>query len=246
MAAAPVPTRMNGRGEPQVLLSIHDLMPQTMAAVRETITLLERHRLAPATLLVVPGTGWDQAGIDELRALQRAGYRLAGHGWQHQVPRIRRPYHRLHSLLISRHVAEHLDLDADGIIGLIRRCHRWFADHGLEEPALYVPPAWAMGNVSTAQLIAEAPFAFYEDFNGVLDARTGRYHRIPMLGYEADRVLRVPIIRAWNALNRWRAARRGRLRIGLHPYDLGLRLGSEIDRDLTTYRAAIDYQALGG
>ena len=235
---------MTGDTEPRTLVSIHDLMPRTMPAVRETIGLLERRQVAPVTLLVVPGTGWNRAAIDELRALQRAGYRLAGHGWRHDVPRIRRPYHRLHSLLISRNVAEHLDLDADGIVDLIRRCYRWFTDHGLEAPALYVPPAWAMGRVSAARLIEEAPFVLYEDFNGVLDARTGRYHRIPMLGYEADRALRVPVIRAWNALNRRRAARCGRLRIGLHPYDVGLQLGSDIVRDLATYRVAIDYQAL--
>ncbi len=235
---------MGQRKTPEVLVSIHDLMPQTMPAVRETIALLEQHRVSPVTLLVVPGTGWGSADIDELRALQRAGYRLAGHGWRHEVARIRRPYHRLHSLLISRQVAEHLDLDTDGIIDLIRRCHHWFADHGLEPPALYVPPAWAMGRVSAVQLIEETPFGLYEDFNGVLDARSGCYHPIPMLGYEADRAIRVPIIRAWNALNRWRGTRSGRLRIGLHPYDLGLRLGSQLARDLATYPSAIDYQAL--
>lgn len=236
---------MNAPAEPEVLVSIHDLMPRTMPAVRQTISLLEHHRIAPVTLLVVPGLDWDRAAIAELRALQRDGYRLAGHGWQHEVRRVRRPYHRLHSLLISRRVAEHLDLDADGIVELIRRCHDWFADHGLDPPALYVPPAWAMGPVSAMQLIEEAPFGLYEDFNGVFDARAGRYHLIPMLGYEADQAIRVPVIRAWNAVNRWRAGRRGRLRIGLHPFDLGLRLGDELERDLSTYRSTIDYQALG-
>jgi predicted deacetylase len=235
---------MQQHEQPQVLVSIHDLMPQTMPAVRETIALLEQHHISPVTLLVVPGTGWSRTDIDELRALQRAGYRLAGHGWRHRVERIRRPYHRLHSLLISRDVAEHLDLDSDGIIDLIGRCHHWFADHGLEPPALYVPPAWAMGRVSAVQLIEDTPFGLYEDFNGVFDARNGRYHRIPMLGYEADQAIRVPIIRSWNALNRWRGAHNGRLRIGLHPYDFGLRMGAQLARDLATYSAAIDYQAL--
>jgi uncharacterized protein len=235
---------MSGQVQPEVLVSIHDLMPGTMPAVRKTIALLERHQISPVTLLVVPGTGWKRAAIDELRALQRAGYRLAGHGWRHEVARIRRPYHRLHSLLVSRNVAEHLDLDADNIIELIRRCHRWFTDQGLEPPALYVPPAWAMGRVSAGRLTEQAPFALYEDFSGVFDTRSGRYHRIPMLGYEADRAIRAPLIQAWNAMNRWYAARCGRLRIGVHPYDFELRLSSDLQQDLSTYHSAIDYQAL--
>jgi len=228
----------------RTLVSVHDLMPETLPAVRRTLALLERYRVAPVTLLVVPGAGWDAKGVAELRAFRDAGYRLAGHGWQHRVERIDRPYHRLHSLLFSRDVAEHLALDAGGILDLMRRCRDWLDEQGLGAPDLYVPPAWAMGGIDRWRLIAEGPFRRYEFLGGVLDAGDGRWHRTPMLGYEADRASRVPLIRAWNALNRALVRRSGLLRIGIHPFDMDLRLREDMERDLAQVARAIDYAAL--
>jgi hypothetical protein len=234
----------------RALISVHDLMPETMPAVRRTLSRLASHRLAPVTLLVVPGRDWTRAGIAELRQLQRDGYRLAGHGWRHHAERFGGLSHRLHGLLLSRRVAEHLALDAAGIIALIRRCHAWFGDHGLDAPSLYVPPAWAMGRIARAQLRAHCPFSIYERFDGVIlarpeDARAARVQPLPLLGYEADSALRAPILRAWNHWNRHRAARSGQaLRIGLHPYDLELRLAGALERDLARALLPIDYDAL--
>lgn len=227
------------------LISVHDLMPRTMPAVRRTLQLLEDTVSGPVTLLVVPGAGWNREGVAELKALQRAGYRLAGHGWAHHVDMIVRPYHRLHSLFISRRVAEHLALNEDGIIGLINRCYDWFADQGLELPTLYVPPAWAMGSVRAEHLADHCPFARYETFAGVLSMPGGKLHRTALLGYEADRALRSPVIRAWNALNRRRAARGGPIRIGIHPFDSELRLRADLIADLKRYGRLIDYDDLG-
>jgi predicted deacetylase len=229
----------------RTLVSVHDLMPETLPAVQRTLERLDRHGIAPVTLLVVPGAGWDDAGMAALHRLQEAGYRLAGHGWRHRVERISRPYHRLHSLLISRRVAEHLALDAEGILALTRRCHDWFRVQGLAEPQLYVPPAWAMGSISRERLAADGLFPLYELFGGVFDARARRWHPTPMLGYEADVAGRVPVIRAWNALNRSRARGRGLLRIGIHPFDIGLRLEADLARDLARLRTVIDYPELG-
>jgi len=228
----------------RALVSVHDLMPETLPAVRRTLERLAHHHIAPVTLLVVPGAGWDDAGIAELHHLQDAGYRLAGHGWRHHVERINRPYHRLHSLLISRRVAEHLALDADATIDLMLRCHAWFGAQGLDPPQLYVPPAWAMGSLSRDRLAADAPFDLYELFGGIFDARNHRWQPTPMLGYEADNAVRLPVIRAWNALNRRRARRGGLLRIGIHPFDIGLRAGEDLERDLASVSNAIDYTAL--
>lgn len=225
-----------------------------MPAVRRTLDLLQHRTTAPVTLLVVPGTGWSRDGIRELQALQRAGHSLAGHGWLHRVERYGGLYHRLHGLTLSRRVAEHLALNTDGIIALINRCYAWFADNGLDPPKLYVPPAWAMGAVSLDRLADACPFRLYETFTGVIDTDTRTRIPIPMLGYEADAPLRVPVIRAWNALNRRLAIRTrsgtrhkrptGLLRIGIHPHDHELRLRHDLIKDLETYRNALDYESL--
>jgi predicted deacetylase len=194
---------------PAALISIHDLMPSTMPAVRRTLALLQHRTTAPAMLLVVPGTGWSRDGIRELQALQRAGHPLAGHGWLHRVERYGGLYHRLHGLTLSRRVAEHLALNTDGIVALINRCYAWFGDNGLEPPKLYVPPAWAMGRSRSTALPTPVRSASTRPLPALSTPITRSLIRIPMLGYEADAPLRVPVIRAWNALNRRLAAKTG-------------------------------------
>jgi len=233
-----------------------------MPAVRSTLALLQHQMTAPAMLLVVPGTGWSHDGIRELQALQHAGHALAGHGWLHRVERFGGLYHRLHGLTLSRRVAEHLALNTEGIIALINRCYQWFGDNGLDPPELYVPPAWAMGAVSIDHLAEACPFRLYETFTGVINTDTRLLRSIPMLGYEADTWLRVPVIRTWNALNRRLAVKtksgfKGRsgnkahdkkptamLRIGIHPHDHELRLRGDLIRDLESYPNLRGYSSL--
>ncbi len=214
-----------------------------MPGVRRTLALLEHQGVSPITLLVVPGSGWDAPGIDELRALERAGYRLAGHGWQHRVEHIRGLRHRLHSLFLSRKVAEHLALDRDGILALMRRCRDWFEARGLTPPTLYVPPAWALGAVGTVDLRGTGPFRQVELFSGILDVASGRMLPAPVLGYEADTAVRVSVLRLWNAWGRVRARKRGWVRIGIHPRDLDLPLRPAMEADLRRFRRYADYLA---
>lgn len=241
---APAPSGPGTQAPSIALVSVHDLMPATMPAVRRTLDLLERHQVHPVTLLVVPGTGWDAAGIEELRAFQRAGHVLAGHGWRHQAEQIRGLRHRLHSLFLSRNVAEHLALDAAGILALMRRCRDWFQAQDLAPPNLYVPPAWALGPIRTDALRHAGLFQQVEVFSGVLDTASGRLAKAPVLGYEADAALRVPVLRLWNALGRRRAPAAGALRIGIHPGDIDHPLCADLIADLKRYHNFAGYGAL--
>lgn len=230
---------------PKALISVHDLMPETLPAVQRTLKRLEHHQRAPITLLVVPGRDWDRPALATLRSLERDGYQLAGHGWRHRAEAFGGLYHRLHGLFLSRRVAEHLALDEAGIIALIQRCHAWFGDHGLEPPTLYVPPAWAMGQISLARLRETCPFSLYERFDGVINAAAERVQPLPLLGYEADHALRAPILRLWNRWN-WRRARHQGLpiRIGIHPRDIELALAHDLKRDLARALEPIAYDSL--
>jgi predicted deacetylase len=232
---------------PHALISVHDLMPETLPAVLRTLQRLEHHQCAPVTLLVVPGRDWDRAALATLRSLERDGYRLAGHGWRHRAETVGGLYHRLHGLFLSRRVAEHLALDEAGIIALIQRCHAWFGDHGLESPGLYVPPAWAMGAISLARLRETCPFPLYERFDGVIDIAAGRVQRLPLLGYEADHAFRAPILRLWNRWNWQRARRQARpIRIGIHPRDIEFALAHDLECDLARALVPIAYDSLSG
>lgn len=224
----------------QLLLSVHDVMPRRLGRVEEIVAELQRSRLIPVTLLVVPDTGWDAPSLDRLRALVTAGAVLAGHGWRHVAGNIRGLGHRLHSLLISRDVAEHLALDRDGIVSLIARCHAWFRERALPPPELYVPPAWAMGDARRDDLAA-LPFRYYETMGGILDAASGSFRRTAMVGFEADTAFRAVCCRAWNAANLAAAGERRPLRVAIHPGDFELRLAADLRRLLDEGGRALTY-----
>jgi predicted deacetylase len=209
------------------LFSIHDVMPSTLGATESIAATLRRSGIHRITLLVVPGTGWDETSLDRLRALHAGGADLAGHGWRHRVERIRGLGHWLHSTFISRDVAEHLALDRDGVIELMQQCYDWFAASRLPQPALYVPPAWAMGRARRADL-DRLPYRRYETLAGIYDAESHRFERTPMIGFEADTRFRALACRLWNRLN---LARRQRpVRFSIHPRDPELLLGDDLAR----------------
>ncbi|MDZ7723539.1 MAG: polysaccharide deacetylase family protein [candidate division KSB1 bacterium] len=189
---------------------------------------LSGYGIHKVTLLVVPGKEWDRKDIMTLRSLQNQGHQLAGHGWIHHVDACRSVYHKLHALVISRRVAEHLSLSESEIAALIRRCHHWFPDNGLQVPELYVPPAWAMGKISR-QRLRELPFRCYEFLNGLYDSNPDRFEPMPLLGFEADTRLRRSALRLNNAVNRLRS-RRQTGRIAIHPHDLDLYLRPDMDQ----------------
>jgi predicted deacetylase len=212
-------------------------MPETLATVSELLELLARHGWKRVTLLVVPGREWRDPDIDSLHRWQGAGHLLAGHGWRHQVDttQLRGPGARLHSLFISRNVAEHLALDAAGILQLLGRCHRWFEEQGLIPPSYYVPPAWAMGGISRVEL-RNSPFRQIEYLSGIRDLDKGRFLRLPLIGFEADTRIRAAFLRSWNGLNRRLAGSQRPLRIAIHPNDARLRLAGDLIACLERFR----------
>ncbi len=236
------PTRQAGNGKRQLLISIHDVMPATLDRTARIIDRLKLLNMNPVTLLVVPGTGWDPDTISQLRSWVGDGIELAGHGWKHRVDRIRGLRHRLHSVFISRDVAEHLALDRDAAVNLMQRCHRWFEDNGLPAPTLYVPPAWAMGDVPHASLDA-LPYRHYEVLTGVYTARQG-FRRLPMVGFEADTRFRAWACRAWNSVNLRSAGTERPLRLSIHPDDPELLLGEDLEQLLVEGGNALAYNDL--
>jgi predicted deacetylase len=133
-------------------------------------------------------------------------------------------------------------LSASGIEALIRNCHQWFVDQGLQPCELYVPPAWAMGAIHRGQL-ADMPFRLFETLSGVYDAQAQKMHPLPLLGFEADTPLREWLLRGFNHLNWRRASHTDQpLRIGIHPQDLSLRLRNQVIPMTQAVSACLGYQ----
>ncbi|MGJ3241736.1 MAG: polysaccharide deacetylase family protein [Opitutales bacterium] len=217
---------------PPCLVSLHDVMPETLPRVRSCLERLEALAVAPVTLLVVPGRAWSKSDLAWLRGLDPATYPLAAHGWAHRSPHIRGLVHRLHSWLLSRDVAEHLSEDAGGVAALIRRSLAWFPERGLPPPALYVPPAWALGRLRPEDR-RTLPCRRIEVTRGIIEVDSGHLARYPLTGYEADTGFRGKFLRIFNAWQIGRAHRSGRpLRLSIHPDDFDLRLSDRLVADL--------------
>lgn len=227
----------------QLLVSIHDVMPRTLQNVEHVFAELERLGLLPVTLLVVPDTGWSTESLQRLLRLSDSGAELAGHGWRHVADDIRGIRHRLHSRFISRDVAEHLSLSGPEILALMHRCHEWFDANGLPSPELYVPPAWAMGKVNRSDLDT-LPFRRFETLAGVFDARSRKFRRTAMVGFEADTAFRGAACRFWNWLNLASAGSAKPVRVAIHPQDLELRLASDLRKLLQRGGDALSYSNL--
>ena len=213
------------------LVSVHDVMPETLGKVVDIVRTLEESGQCSVTLLVVPGRDWQGRHLDTLRRFVAAGHTLAGHGWSHQIKGYRNLSHRLHGLLISRNVAEHLEHDAAGIRALIGNCRSWFDEQKLPAPEFYVPPAWAMGRIKKPQL-GGLGFRYFEYLSGIYDAETGDMRRIPLLGFEADTGFRAAFLRLSNRVNRAFAVRSELLRVAIHPSDPDLLLAADLARCL--------------
>ncbi len=222
----------------KALVSIHDVMPETMdrvAAIVERVPASIRRHLM---LLVVPGRAWENVQLNQLRRWQEEGLVIAGHGWMHYTDNIHSVYHRLHSALVSRRVAEHLSLTPHEELSLMRRNREWFRDQALAVSDWYVAPAWAFGRLK-ASARRRSGYRYFESTFGVYDGVERSFHWMPMLGYEADTRWRRHAVRWWNALNR-SLSRWWPVRLVIHPDDFDLYLVEDLLKDLQRVEAAVE------
>lgn len=227
----------------QALVSIHDVMPDTLSRVGSIIEELPDVCRKNLVLLVVPGLDWQDRQIEQLRAWQHEGILLAGHGWQHRARPPATLYHRLHATLISRQSAEHLSLSEAGVVALMVRNFGWFPAHELTAPDLYVPPAWALGSLGR-EAMRDLPFRYIETTSGFRDLDNQRHISLPLCGFECDTALRECFLRPWNQAQAALASHRRPLRIAIHPQDFSLRLSDQLRRLLSRVTVTRHYAAL--
>jgi len=229
---------------PKAHVSIHDVAPHTLVLVEDLISMLQGVGVDRVMLLVIPGLSWSESNLDVLRSWVDQGHLLAGHGRVHHVASADSLYHKAHSFLISRNVAEHLSKTEDEIFELMRENHEWFMERGLPSPSHYVPPAWALGSISRSRL-RDLPFETVEVLRGVIHVQSGTLYRMPLLGYEADTAFRAFFLKVFNRWNSWSARKRNRAaRISIHPNDLEFRLGHRISEDCERFHCQPDVSSL--
>lgn len=201
------------------IISMHDVMPATLARVEQLLANELADIPARAVmLLVVPGLPWTAVQLSRLKSLEQQGYELIGHGWLHRVAQVRTGYHRLHSFFISRQAAEHLSKSEDELSQLLHRNARWFETQGFNRPRCYVPPAWAVGKLSR-QTLRQAGFDCIETTSGLHWLHPCSSQLLPLVGFEADTRARARFLRTWNWLNVRLVSAKRPVRVSIHPYD---------------------------
>jgi len=217
---------------PDVIWSIHDVSPESFAAANDLVERLSVAGRRPLSILVVPGGAWSAHEIETLIQWQDAGHILAAHGWSHRCGAERTLYHRIHARLFSRDAGEHLSKSSAEIMRIVRRGEQWFRDASLRPPGLYVPPAWALGDMPL-RAFRDTAYRWVETLSGIYDVRADRMHHVPLVGFEADTQMRRWLLRLSNRLN-WTlgAAVRRPVRVAVHPNDFDLLLADDLARVL--------------
>jgi len=212
-------------------ISIHDVAPSNLNRINEIINYLsDRHSINKITLLIIPGLPWEEEQINKLTKWQNTNrIELAAHGWIHKSKSSKNILHFLHSKLISDDCAEHLSRSKEEIIKIMNDSFSWFNDNGLKSPTLYVPPAWAMGEL-TKKDIESLPFNEVEVTSGVFI--NSKFNFIPLIGFETKTYLSFLILKILNKFNYILYMFYGKIRIAIHPDDFNLLLKKDIDKYL--------------
>jgi uncharacterized protein len=210
--------------------SLHDVSPGSIDAAGALLRRLSAAKLHPVCVLIIPSGDWSVSQLEVLREWEARGYTLAAHGWSHRSTAPRTLHHRLHSMFFSRDVAEHLGKTERQVRDIVERGAGWFTEAGLEPPTLYVPPAWAIGALPL-RAFAETGYRWVETLTGIYSVRGSRFHRLPLVGFEADSPARATALTGLNRINRLLATATGRpLRVAVHPRDFDLLLARDLER----------------
>ena len=181
-------------------------------------------------VLIIPGLNWKKNQIRRLKKWQNRGIEIGAHGWKHLASTNKSFYHKIHSIIISRNCAEHLSMNKQDIIKLMNNSYEWFINNGFKKPKLYVPPAWALGNVSKEEL-HQLKFKYFECTTGMIHNK--KYKFLPLLGFEEKTFIGSKIRKIFNLFNFIMASFIGVIRIAIHPNDFKLYLKHDIKKYLS-------------
>lgn len=210
--------------------SLHDVSPDSIGAADAILRRLSAAKLHPICILIIPSGRWSDAQLNLLHDWEVLGHTLAVHGWSHRSTAPRTVHHRLHSMFFSRDVAEHLGKTEPQVREIVERGARWFAEAGLRAPTVYVPPAWAIGEFPS-RAFGGTSYRWVETLTGIYSVRGKRFHRLPLVGFEADTAARATALKGVNRVNHLLATATGRpLRVAIHPRDFDLLLARDLER----------------
>lgn len=209
-----------------LVVSIHDVSPQTQDRTQAILDDLARAGCACVSLLVIPdhhhrGRIDETAGFgDWILSRQAEGHETVLHGYFHQRGKTGRESFR--KRLVTEHYTagegEFLDLEREAALERLRRGIQAFERCGLGIPTGFIAPAWLLGD-EALEAVRMAGFHYTTRIGEVIDVRTGRRHGSRSLVWSVRAGWRRLASLAWNRGLMTSASRGPLLRIGIHPPD---------------------------
>lgn len=206
---------------PLLLVSVHDVAPATIDAVRRWTGFLDERDVV-STLLAVPGP-WrgtvladDPTTTDWLSVRVDGGDEVGLHGWAHRADGSRRGARARVGRCIARGAEEFWALDGDEATRRVRDGLEELGRAGLH-PVGFTPPGWLISGPAR-RAVLRSGLRYVADHRGARSATTTL--RAPALGHRPGGFSQTAGTFAMPMVARRRAAEGLPVRIALHPADL--------------------------
>ena len=209
-----------------LVVSVHDVSPQTQAACDAILKDLAAVGLKECSLLVVPdyhGGGnflEDPAFCEWLKEQDAAGHEIVIHGYYHL--RGRRTSEGLRTIFATRiytaDEGEFYDLDAATTTKLVLRARAEFEQLGLK-PEGFIAPAWLLSDAA-AGVLRDLGCEYTTLLGEVRDLRNAKSYSSQSLVWSVRSAWRRVVSIAWNAVLYRTLASNPLLRISIHPVDV--------------------------
>jgi uncharacterized protein len=239
----------------QLVVSVHDVAPQTRAQVERMLDELAAIGIARRSLLVIPNfrgispIDRDQSFCAWLRERQQGGDEIVLHGYEHvAVGGPRNVRERFKNRWFTDHEGEFLSLGYDAALERITRGAAMFASVGLDARG-FVAPAWLV-TPDGLRAARTAGFEYSNSYASVIDLARQRTHTVPSLVFgpgHLDEDLGVALQRYVSRV----MTRCARVRVVLHPPCLEHRrrfahITSMIAEQMRTHEAVTYLDVLAG
>jgi predicted deacetylase len=211
--------------ERALVVSIHDVAPQTRARTDEILAALGRRNVRECSLLVVPdyhGSGLcteDAEFVAWLKHQASRGHEIVLHGYTHQRRRKKAEgvLKRLVTRVYTADEGEFYDLSEEAALEKLTRAQSLFRSIGVN-PRGFIAPAWLLGRAAE-RAVRLTGFEYTTRLATVTDYVSGRVWRTQSLVWSVRSPWRVKTSLRWNASLAQRLKRNPLLRVGIHPPD---------------------------
>ncbi len=209
-----------------LVVSVHDVCPQTQAECEQIVTELAALGVKRCSLLVVPdyhGQGHSLTDLDFCAWLEdqvARGHEVVIHGYYHL--RQSAGHESLRDQITTRVYTagegEFYDIDGETALALANQAREEFREVGFETEG-FIAPAWLL-NSAAEEALRSLGFQYTTRLQTVTDLQTGKIYRSQSLVWSVRSAWRRMTSMIWNAILLKGVRSNPLVRISIHPVDV--------------------------